>query len=292
MLWFKTLLQKCNNDSVTVHLFLHLLTTSDGSGAVTTTLQKLAWELKTTVDKIRIRLKHLKDANLITTPTSNQQQTVCTPQKGTLVTICNYESYAVIDLWENQRNPIKTPPQSHNTKETKKEKVSPTPPIKEKNKEKYLTPVILTDDAPPTKTPKEIYFEIVELWHSICTDFPKLRTHSQTRQNKVRIRLTEMGGYPNAMATISEIFRKAQASSFLKGDRSGWKATFDWFFENPNNWCKVIEGAYDNINNGQRTHTTSNTDRERIIRERQEQHLRDIEKLNADYLAKIGQNTG
>lgn len=137
MLWIKTLLQKCNNDSVTVHLFLHLLTTSDGSGAVTTTLQKLAWELKTTVDKIRIRLKHLKGANLITTTTSNQQQTVCSPQKGTLVTICNYESYAVIDLWENQRNSIMTPPQSQEPKETNKENISPTPPIKENNKEKY-----------------------------------------------------------------------------------------------------------------------------------------------------------
>lgn len=268
MLWIKTLLQKCNNDSVTVHLFLHLLTTSDGSGAVTTTLQKLAWELKTTVDKIRIRLKHLKGANLITTPTSNQQQTVCTPQKGTLVTICNYESYAVVDLWENQRNPIKTPPQSHNTKETNKENISPTPPIKE-NKKENSPSLHLTVEPPPSK----IYREVVELWDKICTSSPRLRAHSQARQNKVLCRVKEMGGYPKAIATITEMFTVVQSNSFYTGDNSrGWVAGFDWFFENSTNWCKVIERVHNSKSNGQKHNSTSKaehiaSERERIMRE-------------------------
>ena len=38
-----------------------------------------------------------------------------------------------------------------------------------------------------------------------------------------------------------------QQSKFLKGDnKRGWKASFDWLFENDKNWVKVYEGNYDN----------------------------------------------
>ena len=40
-----------------------------------------------------------------------------------------------------------------------------------------------------------------------------------------------------------------QASSFLKGDNDrGWKASFDWIFENNKNWVKVFEGNYGDKN--------------------------------------------
>jgi hypothetical protein len=38
-----------------------------------------------------------------------------------------------------------------------------------------------------------------------------------------------------------------QESKFLRGDnKRGWKASFDWIFENQKNWVKIIEGTYDN----------------------------------------------
>ena len=38
-----------------------------------------------------------------------------------------------------------------------------------------------------------------------------------------------------------------QESKFLKGEsKRGWKASFDWVFENDKNWVKVWEGNYDN----------------------------------------------
>ena len=140
MSWIKipdSLLQKCNNDSVTVHLFLHLLTTSDGSGAVTTTLSKLAEELKTTVDKTRSRLAKLESVDLIEIPQSSHKNPIKTPRKGTVVSVCNYESYVVFDLEQSHKNPIKPQQSSHTPKATNKENISPTPPIKENNKEKY-----------------------------------------------------------------------------------------------------------------------------------------------------------
>ena len=151
MSWIKiprTLLQECNNDSVTVHLFLHLLITSDGSGAVTTTLSKLAEELRTTVDKIRTRLAKLESVGLIEIPQSSHKNPIKIPRNGTVVSVCNYESYAVFDLGQSHKNPIKIPRSSHNAKETNKEKVSPIPPIKENKKEslkescRFLPPTV------------------------------------------------------------------------------------------------------------------------------------------------------
>lgn len=127
-----TLLRKCNNDSVTVHLFLYLLVASDSRGTVTTTLQKLALELNTTVDKVRLRLKHLKRVGLIATPTKNRRNT----KEGTNITICNYESYTMLELWESHNNTAVTPPKKEKEREKEKENVSPIPPIKEKEKEK------------------------------------------------------------------------------------------------------------------------------------------------------------
>ena len=271
MSWIKipdSLLQKCNNDSVTVHLFLHLLTTSDDSGAVTTTLRKLAGELKTTVKKTATRLTKLESTGLIAIEQKRNKKGTKREQKGTFVTICNYESYAVLDIghgnsmgtaWEQQRN---------NTKETNKENIPPTPPIKE-NKKENSPSLHLTVEPPPSK----IYREVVELWDKICTSSPRLRAHSQARQNKVLCRVKEMGGYPKAIATITEMFTVVQANGFYTGDNGrGWVAGFDWFFENSTNWCKVIERVHNSNSNGQKHNSTSKaehiaSERERIMRE-------------------------
>lgn len=53
-----------------------------------------------------------------------------------------------------------------------------------------------------------------------------------------------------------------------------------------NDWLR-IQLNYDTEN--KRPSSYRYPDKESTIRERQEQHLRDIERINADYLAKIGQ---
>lgn len=85
------------------------------------------------------------------------------------------------------------------------------------------------------------------MWNEICTGFPKLFTLSEPRKNKMRLRIAEMGGLEKALPLIKQIFEKMQQSKFLKGDnKRGWKASFDWLFENDKNWVKVYEGNYDN----------------------------------------------
>ena len=93
--------------------------------------------------------------------------------------------------------------------------------------------------------------EIMEMWNANCTSYPKLIAISENRKNKIRLRIEEMGGVEKSFPILKTIFEKMQISSFLKGDnKRGWKATFDWLFENGKNWVKVWEGNYDNHQSG------------------------------------------
>lgn len=94
---------------------------------------------------------------------------------------------------------------------------------------------------------KQNWKAIIDAWNSTCISYPKLTRFSDKRKNKVAVRLKEMGGGDKALEICKELFVKMEGCSFLKGDnRRGWKATFDWLFENGNNWVKVYEGNYDN----------------------------------------------
>lgn len=135
---------------------------------------------------------------------------------------------------------------------------------KEDNKETSLTrgkenaaavaaPTSASDEAEapkPIKSEKREnlpFKEIKELWNAVCVGYPKLHSLSESRKNKMRNRVAEMGGAEKALLLLREIFTKMQVSNFLRGDnKRGWKASFDWLFENDKNWVKVYEGNYDN----------------------------------------------
>ena len=135
---------------------------------------------------------------------------------------------------------------------------------KEDNKETSLTrgkenaaavaaPTSASDEAEapkPIKAEKREnlpFKEINELWNAVCVGYPKLHSLSESRKNKMRNRVAEMGGAEKALLLLREIFTKMQVSNFLRGDnKRGWKASFDWLFENDKNWVKVYEGNYDN----------------------------------------------
>lgn len=109
------------------------------------------------------------------------------------------------------------------------------------------------------------YQEIVDLFNSICLDYPKVVKLSDARKNKIRIRVEEMGGFARAKPIIQTIFEKMQASKFMRGDnKRGWKAYFDWIFENGKNWVKILEGNYDNSNKNSGAHSAD--DDEELMR--------------------------
>ena len=91
------------------------------------------------------------------------------------------------------------------------------------------------------------YKRIINLYHSLCPSFPRIRMLSDARKQKIRIRFQDE--MKSDISLLESIFRKMEESKFLRGDnKNGWKASFDWLFENSKNWVKVVEGNYDNRN--------------------------------------------
>lgn len=93
------------------------------------------------------------------------------------------------------------------------------------------------------------YQDIVALWNEICGNcLPKVKALNENRRQKIKCRLDEWSKDSGEwMTKAQELFERVIASDFLRGNNNtGWAATFDWLFENPKNWVKVIEGNYDN----------------------------------------------
>lgn len=155
-------------------------------------------------------------------------------------------------------NPVETPekgvPASHNPAKPKDSEPNgdAEPHSKgkeskgEENKEKYP------------------YQAIADLWNSLCPTFPQVLKLSQARKDKIRTRLEEFGAPDKWIEMLTLLFTKVEASKFLRGESTEWRATFDWLFENSKNWVKVFEGNYDNKGEQQQVgHTTLGYD-ERI----------------------------
>lgn len=119
----------------------------------------------------------------------------------------------------------------------------------EKEKEKDIE--IDTEIEADTKTPDAArpaaripYEKINSLYNSICKSFPKCTKMSEARKKAIKARF--VGGY--TLEDFKQLFKKAEASSFLKGQNNrNWTATFDWLIKD-GNMAKVLDGNYDDHN--------------------------------------------
>ena len=94
--------------------------------------------------------------------------------------------------------------------------------------------------------------EILKLWNATCESLSSVQRLTCKRIEKIKARWAEFGDKP--MDTLKKILDKIENSDFCKGGgRSGWKVSFDWLFENSNNWVKVYEGNYDNTDSVNKT---------------------------------------
>lgn len=82
--------------------------------------------------------------------------------------------------------------------------------------------------------------QVVDLYHSVCTSYPSVKTLSEARRKAIKARLKIY-----SLDDFRVLFEKAEASAFLKGgnDRN-WTANFDWLIQDAN-MAKVIDGNYD-----------------------------------------------
>lgn len=81
--------------------------------------------------------------------------------------------------------------------------------------------------------------QIIDLYHSICISFPKIRSLSDARRKAIKARLNTY-----TLDDFRTVFENAESSSFLKGSNDrNWSANFDWLIKDAN-IAKVLEGQY------------------------------------------------
>lgn len=85
--------------------------------------------------------------------------------------------------------------------------------------------------------------DIVDLWNTLCSPpLSKIEKITKSRKTKIALRAKEIG----SIDEFKKLFEKIKKTKFLHGENDrGWKANFDWVFENDKNWLKIIEGNYD-----------------------------------------------
>lgn len=85
------------------------------------------------------------------------------------------------------------------------------------------------------------YQEIVDMYHSICLSYPRIKSLSESRKKAIKARLKQY-----TVDNIREVFQKAEASDFMKGKNdTNWSANFDWMMKDAN-MAKILDGNYDN----------------------------------------------
>lgn len=92
------------------------------------------------------------------------------------------------------------------------------------------------------------YESVIENFHTLCPNMGQVQVISDKRKSHIRARIGEFG-----LSKTIEAFRLAGESKFLNGKNDRlWKADFDWVIS-PNNFIKIIEGKYNNIERREET---------------------------------------
>ena len=120
--------------------------------------------------------------------------------------------------------------------------MSPVTPLTEKYSSFPISSITAQNKETATERINPCPFsKIRDLYHSICVSFPTIKRIDGARQNAVAARWRTY----HSLDTFEDLFRIAEASSFLKGknDRN-WSADFDWMMK-PTNFTKILEHKYD-----------------------------------------------
>ena len=95
--------------------------------------------------------------------------------------------------------------------------------------------------SPPSRNRLFPFKKIMELYHQICVSYPRIEDIDGERKKAVAARWRKYGD----IAVFEQVFRIAQASSFMKGENGrNWHADFDWMMR-PTNISKILEHKYD-----------------------------------------------
>jgi hypothetical protein len=98
-----------------------------------------------------------------------------------------------------------------------------------------------TDLKVPQGTLKLDHQKIIAIFNSVCTDLPRATLTDE------RVKMIDRILKTYSLEQIGQVFKNARDSDFINGKVSKWRANLNWIL-NPNNFVKVLEGNYVNIN--------------------------------------------
>jgi hypothetical protein len=149
---------------------------------------------------------------------------------------------------ETPSKPLDMPLASPRKKEEEEEE-------EEKSKEKKEEGEGEKNQKAKKDIPPPPYHRVVELFNSTCIGLAKVIELTEGRKKKIKARWIQFDG---DIDKFEEIFRKISLSTFLNGENErGWKANFDWLFDNDTKFIKVLEGCYDNSRSRNTSKSTS-----------------------------------
>ena len=91
-------------------------------------------------------------------------------------------------------------------------------------------------------TSKINYNQIVGAFNEICKSLPKVAKLNDRRRKALKDAQRHLGN-----TTFEDFFKKVEASDFLTGRKTDWRANFDWIIAQYN-MLKILEGNFDNRN--------------------------------------------
>lgn len=207
-----------------------------GRGQVAMPLTDISKRWNLAVNTVRARLREM---------TKDGRVSVKADNVVTRITILNWEKYQGLEMTADNASVEISPA-------NEAQSVAPPAQVIEPETESLIEDVIVEElqvpDTPvlPPAKPKKPDVDcdfVLRLYLDRCPSLPKVLKLTDKRKMKIRVRFKEMRF---DYETMQQVFDKAEASSFMRGDNNrGWRADFDWIFENSTNWLKILEGKYD-----------------------------------------------
>lgn len=86
------------------------------------------------------------------------------------------------------------------------------------------------------------YNQIIAVFNEICKSLPKVLKLNDSRKKALKDAQRHLGD-----TTFEDFFKRVEASDFLTGRKTDWRANFDWIIAQYN-MLKILEGNFDNRN--------------------------------------------
>lgn len=160
-----------------------------------------------------------------------------------LITICNYDKYQEVSKKSEAVNEAAGEADVRQTRGTEQRRE----PFNEETKDlepngSRLFDLEKTDDEnPPPDDDKALPAEVVEAWNLMAarTGLPTVVKMTEPRRKRLKTMTKQytIDDFADALAALEK-------SSFCKGERTGWRADFDFFLQTKS-FTKLLEGSYD-----------------------------------------------